>query len=354
MNKTTIENFNSVDLPELINFNKNNFNHSNEEEFFNHRFVTNPAKLKGTNYIVMVKNTDNKIVGQSMFLPMTFMHKGTKQFGAWGTDLIVDKSCRGTGIGKRLVLEFKKVTNQFILGVTPSSLSILKKNDFHILDEFKRYIYIPSLWGFLSLFLKSKSKVKPIPQQVNTSDNIFTLQKEAPHIEKENWNHEIIEFSRDYDFLKWRFFGTYKHFYFYYNDNKNTPVYFVIKILKWKGHSFIVLVDMRLQKNDKNSFNSIIEACKAILSQTGAKGIISGSSLREFTEGFKKNGFFNFEKPTSIITASKYGESYPYFKQQGIFVTMGDSDYEYVYKLKGKLHHRIIKAYWQKIKNNKI
>ncbi len=354
MDSVRVEKLKKERYKDLIKYNKKKFNHNNDDKYFKYRFIDNSSAQDDKNYVLVVVNEENNIIGQMMFLPMSFVADNEVHYGAWGIDMILDKEARGSGIGKKLAQESKKFPNYFVFGVTPASYNIFKKLGFHFLDKFDRYIYIPSVFSIPQLFLKPKNvKNKPFPDQVKTDFQLFKIQHNAPKIDKLCWNSDIIETCRDEDYINWRYFGAYKRFSFYFNEDETNPIFFVLKKLTWRNHEFIVLVDLRLNRKNKEDINDVLKACKVIMKKTGAKGIITGTSLKDLAIGFSKNGFFEFETTTTILTSSKHGANYPYNRKNGIFVNMIDSDFEHVYELKGNLHRRIIKGLIKKIKGSK-
>ena len=349
MNSVKIGTYNPELYNELIDFNQNKFKREDTEKYFDFRFINHPwiHQLKTAAALAF---EDEKIIGQQCYVPLKFRYKGRTENGVWGMNLMLDEKARGKGVGKRLVEENQKVPNYFVFGVTNHARELHEKFGFYIFDSFIRLFYLPNIYQLIKLFFKTKKIINiNFPEKIKTEKQSFIKQNAVPDINKSCWNEDVVEFIRDQNYIKWRFFSAYNNFSFYLSEDKNNPIYFVLKTLTWKNHVFLCLVDMRVERNDKNAIMAIINACKKVLKFTGAKGILAGSSLKEYLNSFYKSGFFDFEPPSILLTNAPFAQNYPEFKHEGINVNMVDSDFESVYLLKGNVHKRILKGFIKRI-----
>ncbi len=355
MNEIEIISYDEKYYDKIIEFNKLFYKRTDIEKYFRFRFFEHPYSKNEKPYTILGINEKDEIVGQSLHVPMKLGINKKILNGYWGVNLVVAPSERGKGTGQKIVIENKNIPHSFIFGITPISLKILEQNGFTILDNFNRFLYLPSFFSVLGLFLSPKSKIDlDPPETISTSNHLFKLQRTCPKIPLECWNDEVMEFLRDYDYLHWRFFTTYNHFYFYYNEDSKNPVYFVLKKLYWRNHCFISLVDLRLKLNDNDAIKDVISACKIIRKKTKSIGIVAGSSHINLYKEFRKSGFFEFGIPSTLVNCSDLGDNYPKMEQKGVFLNMADSDFEEAYQIKGNLHRRVIKSFFRKPKVVKL
>ena len=348
MTKIKIGVFTSELKNELVKYNQKHYGRSDTAKYFDYRFVNHPYSDNPSKTAVLAFS-EGSIVGQQCYLPLKFRYSGETQNGLWGIDLVLSDEFRGKGIGKMLVKENAKVRNYFSFSVSKHALELHEKFGFVVIDSFIRLVYIPSFIELFKLaFFSKKARSISFPASVETNEFLFKKTDTAPVMEKAFWNDDIIEFLRDKDFLKWRFFGDYPHFALYLNDDKSNPFYFVIKELKWRNHSFLCLVDMRVNRNDNSAILSIINACKLLVSSTGCKGIVAGSSLRDYLNCFLDYGFFEFDTRSIILTNAIINKDYPILKNKGVNVNMADSDFENVYKLEDSFLRSILKGFFRK------
>ncbi len=332
----------------MIAFNNKVYKRTQNEKYFSHRFINHP--LSNNHPHIFLATLDDEIVGQEVFLPLKFRSQKSTYSGYWGQDIVALPEVRNLGVGKELVKTSDTVDNMFVIGLTPISLKIYKRKGYHIYD-FQKLIKLRSVFTLAKIFYKIKSNKNLIfPEEISINKSSFKKQTSAPEMNCNYWNENYLEFSRDKDFLNWRFFGLYDYFHFYFNNSTESPIYFVLKEITWKNMNFIALVDYRLKIDNKDSQRLIFRALNAIVNKTGANGIITGCSDKNLLKGFHKNGFFDFESKGAVMTKPGAPDLYPELKENRIFATMADTDFENLYKLDGNLHHRIYKGVFKKIK----
>ncbi len=332
----------------MIAFNNKVYKRDQNEKYFSHRFINHPLINHQPNIFLAVLN--DEVVGQEVFLPLKLWSNKSEYHGFWGQDIIALPEVRNLGVGAELVKTSDTIDNMFVIGLTPISLRIYKRKGYHIYD-FQKLIKLRSVFTLAKVFFKIKSnKDLSFPEEISVNKMSFKKQTSAPDINCNYWNEDYLEFSRDKDFLNWRFFGLYDYFHFYFNNSAESPLYFVLKEMKWKNMNFIALVDYRLKVEDKASLSLLLRAINKIVNKTGANGIITACSDKNLLAGFHKNGFFDFEGTGAVMTKPSAPDLYPELKEGRIFATMADTDFENLYKLNGNLDHRIFKGKLKKLK----
>jgi GNAT superfamily N-acetyltransferase len=87
------------------------------------QYLHNPRGPKSDGYLpIWIAQKDNEIVGQLATIPVKMKLGGEVVMGAWGVDLIVLPSCRGEGLGSRLVQEVVNA-NRVYMAVEMSAIT---------------------------------------------------------------------------------------------------------------------------------------------------------------------------------------------------------------------------------------
>ena len=327
----------------LLELNEEIYARPDTADFFHYRFTENPYLEADPEIVLAVEN--GRILGQVMLMPARFYLNGICLKGVWGTDLIVRKEARGKGIGTKISEKMLARNDFFAFGLTPASYSISKTVGFHFIGDFQRFVLLnPVISLSLLIGMKGKYKEAIFPPQIEIFGDPLILQKTPPQWSKNYWNENLLECSRDKDFIAWRFFHKRYQYYFYAGTDDANPFYIAFRPLAWKNHLFLVLVDFRANLSDDNEIRKVIEAAKCIMKSGGFKGLIMGSSVQSLTQQLRKKCFIPVSRPSGIMTSIDAIDWDAVKSKQYVFVNMIDSDYDFVYQETGHFNRRIIKG----------
>jgi len=287
--------------------------------------------------IMVAKDKNERIIGQYQRIPCKYYINGELFNAFWGMDYIVEEASRGTTAGVFLAQQALK-DNQFGMGLSPIAFKLhLLIGGKHIGDYYKyiRFKSLPNLLGFaISLIIKhpflSNNKNDCYPNIINIGDISFKKKNNPSDINWEFENNNYIEFSRDKEFLSWRFGSYPKVFITYtYEDESGIKAYFVIRNVIWKGFPFLLLVDYRCKGN---TLQPMLKAVNKILKKSHNYGIITLSSFSDVDKALKHNRYIKFGFSGQIVTNVKTNLSKQQIKQRkSIFVTFADSDADFFY-----------------------
>ena len=321
------------DLPKLIEFNKRVFpERENNEGYISYIVKNNPFSEEFYSYISLTDN--DLIVGQVLLMPSQFRYKSIINNAYWAMDLIVDKEYRGLRIGLDLVK--KSVEEKYHFGLNPTDISlkihlICKET---IVGKITKYLRVNNASFFFQLISSKKRKNidHKYPEILKIKGgHVFSKVNNPSEINSDNgyWSDDLLEFSRNKDFLKWRFFYYDDKFAFYkmQNDKKNDKsVYFVIRPAVVRKINCLSLVDYRF--NNEAQFSIILKAVREISKINKISATFTGSSLTSLGRHLKKNQYFKFGEKVDVITNFEDVESNIKDK---ILLTLADSDLDLKY-----------------------
>ena len=223
-------------------------------------------------------------------------------------------------------------------GLSPISFKLhLLLGEKHIGNYYK-YIRFKSLLNLLE-FARSIIIKRPFlshtindcnPNIINIGDVCFQKKNNPSDINWEFENNNYIEFSRDKEFLSWRF-GSYPKIFttYTYGDESGTKAYFIIRNVIWKGLPFLLLVDYKYRGD---TLQPLLKAVSKILKKSHNYGIITLSSFSDVDRALKHNRYIKFGFSGQIVTNVKTNLSKQQIKQRkSIFVTFADSDADFFY-----------------------
>ncbi len=332
-----IKKLESSELQKFIVFNKEIYpqrDHIEESISFKLRHP-NINSAEGYPFFIAIDN--NKIIGQYQRIPCNFFYKGKSLTSYWGMDFIVEKNNRGmAGIS---LLERVLEKNQFAMGLSDKAFKINKLMKVGHIGNFKKFVYLSSFFKSIQFFIETRSsktnKKKKInldfPERISLGNYSFFKTDDYSEFKQQKWfNEDIIEFSRDSEFMKWRF-GHYKKTFKTYilEINNQIACYFVVRLVYWKSCPFILLVDYRYKPD---YFSVVLRAVKKLLKKNSVFGIITLSSLNETDRSLKKSLFFQYGKIGQIVANFKPdSDKQVILNNTEILVTFADSDADFYY-----------------------
>ena len=333
--KIKVSRIKKEDIPELIKFNGRIYPKRDKiEESISFRFLNNPFSQLLYTYISYLE--DNSIIGQILLMPTQFKYNREIKDATWGMDYIVDEEYRGSIAGVQLCKKALKENLHFGIGLSEVSLKMHLIFNEKIISKMTKFIKINN---FLSLFQLITKRTKQIqytfPEKIKAGRTVFQKVKKAEEIISDNgyWNSdEILEFSRNNAFLKWRFFY-YKEKYTVYKMQFNTDnaksVYFVLRPIVWKGLNGFLIVDYRT--NSISDFDSILKAVNKLSRLNNSAVTITGSTMESLNKKLKKRWYFPFGQKMDIVTNFKNIFTDNKINNNNVLVTFADSDCDYYY-----------------------
>jgi len=268
---------------------------------------------------------DNEMIyGQCLYSPMNYFYNNEKKSSVWGFDLIVNENERKNVYGIDLLLYGKeRFTESFATGSGPLALKINLKLGYKFIGEIKKYVGILNPFYLVSSF-RGIISINKFPNNSNKYEKIDVdnlPDKNCPH------NNDLLEISRENDFLKWRFFNK-LHEYAIYKmvDSDN---YFVLRTIVKKHITCMVLVDFRCNMADINEFETILKAVKEIMNKLRLSVLITGSSLHISDKILEKYHFKAIGRNRPIISSVSFKDRKEDIENRKfILLTLADSDGE--------------------------
>ena len=288
---------------------------------------------------ILAFNDENEIIAQSLYHPAKYYFESKLNEMEWGFDLYVDPRSRNESVGLHLFEYIKANKNVpiFATGVGEKALKIEKFFGYHVIGHLKKYFKIVNPLLFVTGVLQGKNNLNNrFPILINNNGVIFKKVKgDELWNANQAYNADLLEFERSENYLNWRF-NSDKFKYSIYKLEKETndllPVYFVVRTVKVKGVSCLVLVDYRYNVKDKKDLEMIICAVEKISIKMLIPVIIAGSSHFVSDSVFELHKFKINGKDRPIICNVKDYKIYKtnIEKRDFIFTTFADSDGEYL------------------------
>lgn len=328
------------EIDDFIEFNKKVYPMRKGLEESIHFKLNNPLIEKTNDIfypIIVEKDKNNRFIGQLQRIPCKYYINGEYYDSFWAMDYIVEESSRGSTTGVFLAEQVMK-DSHFGMGLSLISFKIhLLLGDKHIGDYYK-YIQFKSIFKIIRFALskiiehpiKSPNKSNYYPDLIKVGTVSFQKKNKPSDI---NWvidKNDYIEFSRDRDFLSWRF-GSYPNIFtiYSYDDESGTQAYFIIRDVIWKGCPFVLLVDYRYKGN---TLQPMLKAVRKVVKNSSNYGIITLSSFYEVDKALKHNGYIKFGSSGQIVTNAKINIPNQRIEQRkSVFITFADSDADFFY-----------------------
>ncbi len=325
------------DIQGLIEFNIEHFPKSQEhetKEYFEYRYLSNPYKSDHFGGIIVAEDEHKRISGQNLLMPNRFKFKGKIYSGFWGMDYFVHERARKSLAGLSIGIECMKIKNQFGLGLSLPSVKLHLALKGLIIGREARFYRINNCFSALMQYVFNRQRkiiTSSFPNAIESSSGTFLkiLNPDDAEISNRGYlNEDVLEFSRDREFLKWRFFH-YEGKYAFYKHNKSES-YFVVRPITWKKMNCLLLVDYRFDHRNYEMFDSILSAVKYLSKTMKFTVILTGCSLSGLFPVMRKNGFKRFGNDL-IVTVSKFSDDITEFKTDNVSVTFADSDSDFNY-----------------------
>ncbi|MFH0735703.1 MAG: hypothetical protein V1773_13940 [bacterium] len=332
----------NLDIDDLIKFNQSIYPKRNMfDESIKFKLLHNPENKNLCHQSLIVTNEKEEIIGQILMMPSICRYNGKNLIVYWGMDYIVEDKYRGTAAGVLLCKKALKVDCHFGVGLSKTSLSMHKIFGEINIGYLYKYIRLTNLFSIINFILPKKNIKNNIeyPDKIKHKDNLFLRVIDPSEIVSNCgfWNENLLEFSRDVEFLKWRYFH-YENKYLVYklvlpknipNNSDQLTSFFVARPIIWKNVNCLLLVDYRISCDEH--FTKILKATIILARTLKLSAIITGCSLKSQIPMLSKNLFFKFGKKMDIV--SNYNKFYKgnSINKDKVFITFGDSDCDFYY-----------------------
>ena len=278
---------------------------------------------------LVLVDSKNNVHGQMFVSEMAYYYKGQKVDSYWEYDLIVEENLRKSAWGVDLLLYCMDLyPNSCSTGSGPQALPVHLKLGKKKLGEIKKYVKVRNLFYLLSSYGREEISITKFPKEIIQDDHHFYKIgiSEVPDF-KDPFNNDYFEISRDKLFLEWRFFSGLHNYVFYKDSESNC--YFVVRTIKKKGFTALVLVDYRFTLENVGQFDSIINAFREIASRLRLGLMICGSSLSSVDTVLENHNFKSIGRPRPILGLLKCKDRKGDIENRNFcFITLADSDGE--------------------------
>lgn len=311
-------------------FYKKAYPHRNDiSEYLNRNIFSLPfCQIKDT----LVIYDGDSIVGSNLSINTKALIGSEEYDVIWSFDTIVLPEYRSTDAGT-FIGEFwfthKEVFGAGLTDISERMWKVMKGKFIAYATAFIKLNYTsPYLFNFFKPILSNEKVLKKeFPELLNTKKSTFTKLSSAAEIKipaEGYWNSEMIEFKRDVDFIKWRFF---KHDspYHVYQKNSDDCVYFVVRLIEWHNLPLLYMVDYRFNLNNTKDFNEILDAANKIVKKLNCAGLYIRCSLETLKDICKNHGFIMKGQGAQIVTRFKPAVK----KDYPVFFTAADSDMDF-------------------------
>jgi hypothetical protein len=291
------------------------------------KFWFDKSKDEIENSIILVNN--GRIFGQLLTSRNMFFYKGKSTSCKWFFNYIVDEKYRKSGYGIDLLI--KATSNDNLLfgaGSAPLALKIELKMGFILIGELKKFIAISFFPSIISSFFRNNISENTFPERIskngvtfNKVDVSYFFNHSVP------FNENLLEFGRDNNYLKWRFFSGLHDYVVYKSANNNN--YFAVRTIIRKSITCLVLVDYRCNLANDDEFEEILHTVKSISKKLKIGVIITASSLKCVDNILEKRKFKSIGRHRPLIAYRSFkDEDKRINNRELVLVTLADSDGE--------------------------
>jgi len=334
-----IKKFEEKDYQSLINYNTVVFNQRDKiEESIKYRFYANPFALNRQQKSLIAWDKEQNIIGQILVMHSEFSYEGKVYPAFLGMDYFVNVEARKSLTGVILANKYKDLKYNFGVGLTDASLKVLLAFNVNIIGYLAKYIKINITFALKNYFLENdvsrpNNFVFPVSIKVKGGNFSRVFSPEKIVSREGYWNSKLLEFTRNKEFLSWRYFYYPDKYIIYKFDSSShnidtEPVYFVVRHIVWKKTNCLLLVDYRFNTTQKNTFNEIIDSVVKLSKKLKMSATLLGCSLPGFKKTLRNKLFFNFGRDLEIVSKFPLSTS---SDSDTIFVTFGDSDCDFYY-----------------------
>ncbi|MBI5375230.1 MAG: hypothetical protein HZA77_07325 [Candidatus Schekmanbacteria bacterium] len=327
-------------IDNFLDFNKKSFpERKNTSERFKYQFIENPLlQDKEHPHGYLCYNDNDEIAGQFMASPFEFHLSGRDYKGYFGCDYYVSENSRGISGAVLACKAIRSYRPYFAIGLTETAKKIHLSLGTKVLGNLRKFIWVRNLINPLLITAKLYSKEgakegyyknRRSPEKISSYGEEFVLADNSDGWNNYHWT-DTLEFSRSPEFLKWRFFGTLKGYYFYLSKKSKNQSYFVVRKSMWRGMQFLLLLDYKVPYQDEKAFLAILKASKLLAKELGCDGVITFSSHMFFDQGLKKSFFFKIGNQNLILTnADIDSRESSINKREFVYATIADSDIDF-------------------------
>lgn len=247
---------------------------------------------------------------------------------------IISPSQRGKGISKLIYSEVNSYNNWFSFGITDIAWKIQPKyvNNFTPIRPINVYVVINSgiLRQLLKKMFRSRTRQCLFPDSLpmNKYESLTKISDAAQLEYPQNgkWTSDSMEFVRDEDFIRKRFFDIYcseRYAIYQYISNDRSIGYVVLRTTRYKVLDMMSLVDYRFYSS-KDELKAFKVASK--IASINKIGLVIAQSSRNY--GFKLSPcIIRMKKKLNCAIGMKDRVS----QFNDMLITSADSDLDFVY-----------------------
>lgn len=290
-------------------------------------FILNIIPKSYIDKSLFILNSYN-IIGANLYIKNEALIGKNKYEILWSFDTKILPPYINSDAGVYIMEKWVRTKNQFGAGLSSISVKLQKKIGATFIGYSIPFIKIFPLRMIKNLFNSFNKNIIKLPDCIKVSSG-FRFERllkvtdfKIPHTGY--WNEDIIEFGRNQDFIRWRFFLE-DNKYYVYQKNDSTYNYLVVRVYIYKGIPLLYLVDYRFNLNNILEFYEIIETTSQLSKNLGLSGVYIRSSISQINKLLKKKKFISKGEGAQIVTKFKpaTNQIYP------IFFTSADSDMDF-------------------------
>lgn len=276
----------------------------------------------------LLLDDNGTIVGQDILSAISYYYKGEKIETVWGFDLIIEEKYRKDSWGLDLMLKSKELFPRLLAtGSGPNAKAINLKMGMKDLGDIRKYVGIINPFFFLTSFKKKAVAIDKYPGTIKVNGTAYHKVNAAQLSEYSTpFSDDLLEITREKEYLKWRFYNDLHQYAFYLRDNGTA--FFVLRSIEIKGFRVMALVDFRC-KNSENDFEEIYQATAKVTKKLHLPVLVCGSSLKNLDAVLERHHFKSIGRPRPILGYLKCKDRKLDIEDRNFcFVTLADSDGE--------------------------
>jgi GNAT superfamily N-acetyltransferase len=340
---------------------------------WNWQYTQNPNVNRGTEELpIWIALKDGAIVGQLCTIPVEIKTQGGVYPAVWGVDLIVLPSCRGEGVGRRLIQEVAEKC-QFYMAVEMSDTTKriynrLNYPDIKPVPVYRRIVNLTAdlVFEYLEKIARSKPRLK---QTIGTARSLLPIDRmlasflnallrvryffiRLRHTKISVKIKEVHEFGneidalwvkvsdsygviakRDQRFLNWRYAAKKQLCYHLFIALRNEHVvgYSVLRRPHSIERNFGYIVDWFADVDDSDALASLVQHAVEFFGDN-VSVIECACTPPEYRKSLKKAGFIQMrESVPYFYCTDAQGRDRSKIKAADWFITKGDSDWDQLY-----------------------
>lgn len=290
------------------------------------------AKVPNAMEYVGIQKEGDEVVGQNFFTPMSYCYRGEKVDSFWGFDLYVKEQYRKENYGVYLLLyNKKKYKNDFATGSGPDAMALIGKLGGIQIGEIHKYVGAVNPLGLATSVFRGIVSPTRFPKEVKVEGHVFRriTENELPDIATP-YNNGLLEINHDVDFLKWKFFHSYREYAFYLDSQTNN--YIVLRTIIKKHVTMLMVADYRCDATTDSQIEMLYQVATKVARRIGVAFLFCGSSLVAVDKVFERHHCKAIGRHRPVITYVKECKS-PEHKEEieqrnFVLVTLSDSDGE--------------------------